>query len=180
MGSANEPGRRWAPFAVAALLTVVLAGGVSLVTDRLLASRSEPAPQLKTVPATTMARLGLTLSPSGQPPYCTVAGLAVQRSWLHADSVRCAVTRDQAEAAARRGGPLRVIESVLARVSWSRSSIRTNHLDWVVVMQDRFGGCCLVLVDGYSGTVVSAVALGPPTGGRPARALPPGAVRGVT
>ena len=43
--------RRWLPFTVAALATVLLAAGFGFAVDQLATPHTQPAPQLKTVPA---------------------------------------------------------------------------------------------------------------------------------
>src|SRR5262245_25735828 len=108
--------RRWLPFASAALATVLIAGGFGLAVGRFATPREQPVPQLRTVPASTLSRLGLTLSPPDQPLYCGVAGAASSRGWMRSGTAGCAVDQPTAEAAARQGGSL-VVESVLAFVS---------------------------------------------------------------
>lgn len=189
---------RWLPFAVAAIATALLAGGVGLGADRLALPRVEPTPQLRTVPAATLVRLGLSLAPASQPPYCGVADVAVGRGWLRTGSAGCAIDRDAAEAAAGQGASVRVLESVLASVTSTRSSaIGQAHLAWLVVIQQLpslncqqaggrttcvgvtasgFGWNQLAVVDAHSGGVVGTLRLTP--GGRPRGGAPPGGVLG--
>src|SRR5205814_5942689 len=65
--------RRWAPLVVASALTALLAIGAAVGADQVVergAGASQP--RLRTVPASTLARLGLTLSSTAQPPYCNL------------------------------------------------------------------------------------------------------------
>ena len=189
--------RRWLPFAVATLASVLLAGGFGLAIDRFAAPRTQPAPQLKTVPATTLTRVGIMLSAPDQPLYCGVAGAIVRHGWLSSGSGGCAISQSDADAAARQGGNnARVVESVLALVSSSRmSALGHDRLAWVVVTQQSLGctpnvgayHVCvsyrgtiawtqLVVVDAHSGGIVNQTRLSPTGGGR-IRAFPvPGTV----
>ena len=185
--------RRWAPLVVATAMTALLAAFVGASANRVLTPRTLPAPQLKTVPASTLARMGLTLSGASQPPYCGLASAVAHRGWTLAGSAGCAVERETAEAAATSGSRARVVESVLALVTSTRpSSIGRSHPSWVVVTQTTIGGGCqqtaggwsacvgvrsftqgqLVLVDAYSGAVINSLSLTPMQGGR-TRAYPP-------
>ena len=70
--------RRWAPLVVASALTALLAIGAAVGADQVVergAGASQP--RLRTVPASTLARLGLTLSSTAQPPYCNLTDQAV-------------------------------------------------------------------------------------------------------
>jgi hypothetical protein len=142
--------RRWLPFAVATLATVLLAGGFGLAIDHFATPRQQPAPQLKTVPAATMARLGITLAAPAEPLYCGVAGAIASRGWLNSGAGGCAISQSTAETAARQGGSARVVESVLALVSSSRtSSLGHDLLAWVVVTQQSLRSTCIQGVGGY-------------------------------
>jgi hypothetical protein len=192
--------RRWAPFAIGAVLTAVLAVGLALGVDRVLASRTGDPPRLATVPAATLARLGIALAPARQAPYCGVAGTAARWDWIQAGWVACAVDEAAAATAARQGGPARVLEAVLARVSATRLAIvGHDRLSWLVVLQrqqsPQLGAGCqpqgsawtscgavrwlgwgqLVIVDGYTGGVLSSLNLGPPAPARPPRRVGTGA-----
>lgn len=190
------PVRRWLPFTAAALATVLLAGGFGLAADRLVTPQLRPAPQLKTVPAATLARLDITLAAPDQPLYCGVADEAVSRGWLRSGTAGCAISQSAAESAARQGGQARVVESVLAQVSSTRLfAVGGAHLAWVVVTQQSTGSCpqavggwapCtsgrggvvwnqLVVVDGHSAGVVGRLRLGPAAGRPQPRFYPPGA-----
>ena len=179
--------RRWLPFAAAALATVLLAGGFGLAVDRLATPGAPAAPQLKTVSAATLTRLGVTLEVPAQPVYCRVAGVAIASGWLRSGSAGCAISKSAAEAAAGQGGGARVIESVLATVSSSRvSTLGHDLLAWVVVAQQTQAVCqqgaggrslCLggrgglswtqlVVVDAHSGGVVNRLRVTPAGGGR--------------
>jgi hypothetical protein len=170
---------RWLPFAVAAVATALLAGGIGVAADRLVTPHGQAVPQLRTVPAATLARVGITLGPPSQPVYCGLAAAAVQNGWLRSGSVGCAISQPAAEAAARQGGRSRVIESVLALVTSSRgAAVLRDHLTWLVVTQSTVNACqpaagysvCfgprggwnqLVLVDARSGGVMSSQRLTP-------------------
>jgi hypothetical protein len=178
--------RRWLPFAVATLATVLLAGGFGLGVDQLATPHAQPSPHLKTVPAATLSRLGITLSAPAQPLYCGVAGAIVSHGWLSSGSGGCAISQTDAESAARQGGNGRVVESVLALVSSSHmSALGHDVLAWVVVTQQSLGctpnvgayRVCvsfrggvawtqLVVVDGHSGGIVNQTRLSPTAGGR--------------
>jgi hypothetical protein len=184
----HEALRRWGPLAGAAVVTVLLAGGVAVMADQLVAPRVQPAPQLHTVSTATLTRLGLSLGPGGEPPYCPATDQAVQRGWLHAGAVGCPISRATAESLARRGGRARVVESLLARVTSTRPSIASHdQLTWLVVTQSSgvnvavgvgagggwtgtnlFAFNQLVLVDAHTGTLTGLLPLSPagPGGGR--------------
>jgi hypothetical protein len=173
--------RRWLPFGAAAIATVLLAGGFGLAASQLSASRSRAAPQLRTVPVSTLDRLGVSLAAAVQPPYCGLAGGAVQQGWLHAGSAGCAIPRAAAETAAGRGGNMRILESVLAAVTSTRvAAIGRDHLAWLVVTQGASNLCrqsstgfavCigprgvgwtqLVLVDAHGAGIFSSLRLTP-------------------
>jgi len=180
--------RRWLPFAVATLATVLLAGGFGLAIDQLATPRVQAAPHLKTVPAATLTRLGITLSAPAQPLYCGVAGAIVSHGWLSSGAGGCAISQGDAEAAARQGGNARVVESVLALVSSSRvAALGHDLLAWVVVTQQSVASTCmkglggyqvcvgyrggfawtqLVVVDAHTGGIVNQMRLSPTGGGR--------------
>jgi hypothetical protein len=185
--------RRWAPLLVASILSVLVAGSVGLAADQLAVPRADPAPQLRTVPASTLARLGLTLSSTRQPPYCGLTDPAVHRGWLPPGSAGCSISQASAEAVARQGGRARVLESVLARVTSTRPSrIGRDRPTWLVVLQSsastqartsfcalqggtwttcpagRLTSSRLVLVDATSGSIVSSLVLSPFVATRPA------------
>jgi hypothetical protein len=192
------PWRRWLPFAAAAVATALLAGGVGLGADRLLTPRADPAPQLHTVSQASLERLGLSLGPASQPPYCGIADAAVGQGWLRPGSAGCAIDRDVAESAAAQGSATRVLESVLATVSSTRNAvIGRNHLAWMVVLQQSptlncqqtgarmtcagvtgsaFGWNQLAVVDAYGGGVLSTLRLSP---GRRQQGPAPGATLGT-
>lgn len=189
--------RRWLPLAAAALATVLLAGGFGLAANQLATPRRHAAPQLTTVPASALTRLGLSLEAPSLPPYCSVTDAAVSQGWMQAGSAGCAISRDAAESAARRGGGARVVESVLASVTSTRTAaIGHDHLAWLVVIQQSLGACqqngswsiCvggsrgfgwnqLALVDAHGGGLFSTVRLSP-MGARPPQTVPRGSVLG--
>jgi hypothetical protein len=176
---AVPPVRRWLPLAVAALATALLATGSGVAANQLAAPRSQPAPQLRTVSAATLAGLGLTLSAAAAPPYCGLASAAASHGWLRPGAVACPISRGRAESAARQDGRSNVVESVLALVtSRSTPAIGRDHLTWLVVTQRTTGICqsttqgwpvCLglrglawnqlVLVDAYTAGVVHTLRL---------------------
>lgn len=189
--------RRWSALVAATMATLLLSGGVAFAADRLASPGSSPAPQLKTIPSATVARLGISLSPATLPPYC--GGLeqtAVDRGWVRPGSAGCTISRDVAERAARAGSRITVVESLLARVSGTRpsSGIGKDQLTWLVVVQSSFGVTCaqpqpqgaasacfrrggnitqLVLVDAFSGSVITTMNVNQLARvGQPARPLP--------
>jgi hypothetical protein len=179
--------RRWAPLVVASALTALVAIGVGVGSDQLVTRRSDlPQPRLSTVPASILARLGLTLSATAQPPYCGLTDTEVRHGWLQPGWVGCVISRSSAEAAARQGSQARVVEVLLARVTALRPSpIGRNRLTWLVVLQGlpgtqfRYWPCPLqvgasmacpvgrltssrpVLVDASSSGVVNSLSLSP-------------------
>jgi len=186
----SHPMRRWAPPVLAAVLTAALAGTVGTVADQVATSRTAAAPELRTIPAAALARLGVRLAPVPLAPYCSLAERAawlVQPGW-----VSCAIGRPAAERSARRGGGARVLEAVLARVTAVRpSGVGHNRLTWLVVLQGmgpRPGPTCqphlsvwtacraspqpgwglLVFVDGVTGSALGTLSLGPVGAARPA------------
>ena len=96
--------RRWAPLVVAGVMTALVATAVGVGADQVVTRRFDmPQPRLRTVPASTLARLGLTLSSTTQPPYCGLTDPAVRHGWLQPGWVGCVISRASAEAAARQG-----------------------------------------------------------------------------
>ncbi|HXM57618.1 MAG TPA: hypothetical protein VOB72_19630 [Candidatus Dormibacteraeota bacterium] len=188
--------RRWLPLAVATLATALLAAGTGVAANQFAAPRPQPAPQLKTVPAAALSRLGISLSAASQPPYCGVAGAAMGRGWLRQGSAGCAIDRDTAESAARRGSSARVVESLLAFVTSTRNTaIGRDRLGWLVVVQQSaipcqqsgwgclgavrgFGWSQLAIVDAHGGGLLGTLRLSPIGGGRPPQMLPPSAMLG--
>jgi hypothetical protein len=189
--------RRWLPVGAAAIATVVLAVGFGLAASQLANARERAAPQLKSVPATTLARLGITLTAATQPPYCGMAGAAVEHGWMPAGRAGCAISRSAAEAAAVQGSRNAAVESLLALVTSSRqTAIGRDHLTWLVVTQSNLNPCraagsafttCgaprgvgwnqLVLVDAFGAGVINTLRLNP--GVRATRPFPPsGALNG--
>ncbi|HYW26157.1 MAG TPA: hypothetical protein VE953_18450 [Terriglobales bacterium] len=186
--------RRWLPFAVATLATVLLAGGFGFAVDHVAAPHRQPAPQLRTVSAATLSRLGITLSAPAEPLYCGAAGAVVSHGWLSSGAAGCAISRNAAEGAARQGsGTTRVVESVLALVDSSRvSTLGHDLLAWVAVTQQTRSSCMqglggyqvcvggrggftssqLVFVDAHSAQVVTQLRLTTPGGIRLGPAFP--------
>lgn len=189
--------RRWLPFGVATLATLLLAGGFGLGVNHIATPGAQPAPTLKTVPANTLSRLGITLSAPTQPVYCDVAGAVVSHGWLRSGAGGCPISQTAAETAARQGGNARVVESVLALVTSTRvAAVGRNLLAWVVVTQQTTTSNCvqgvggytfcvgsgragfswsqIVIVDAHSGGVVNQQRLNPAGGGRIRPGYPPG------
>jgi hypothetical protein len=186
--------RRWFPLAVAALATVLVAGSFGFAVDQFATPHTQQAPQLKTVPAATLSRLGVALAAPNEPLYCGVTGAVISHGWLHSGAAGCAIAQSAAETAARQGGTTRVVESVLAMVTSSRvSALGRDLLAWVVVTQQTGRSSCLrglggyqvcvggrggfppsqvVVVDAHSGQVVSQLPLAPAGGFRPRPAYP--------
>jgi hypothetical protein len=187
---------------VATLATVLLAAGFGIGVGQFAAPHPQAAPQLKTVPPATLARLGITLAAPAQPLYCGVAGAVASHGWLQSGAAGCAIGQSTAESAARQGGSVRVVESVLARVNSSRGSAAGHDLlAWVVVTQQSLRSSCapgfggyqvcagggragftwsqLVVVDAHSTGIVNLLRLTPAGGGRIRPGLPqPGTILG--
>ncbi|HEY7201475.1 MAG TPA: hypothetical protein VIC57_14740 [Candidatus Dormibacteraeota bacterium] len=180
--------QRWIVFLVALAGSAVLVSGVTLAADRLTALAA-PAPHLKTVPASVLARSGYSLAAAPTPPYCDAEQQAARRGWAPAGAAGCPITRERAERSA--GGSVQ--ESVLARVSGSRESgVGQDRVAWLVVTRPRLqvmflcvGGAigpncppgtasvtaaqAVVFVDAYSGHVLDVIAV---TGPAPPSPLP--------
>jgi hypothetical protein len=132
----RESLRRWAPFALAAVASVLAVLVFWTVADGLVAPRSLPSPQLRSIPPATLASMGITLAGAAQPPYCGLAGGVAQRGVVGQGTLGCAITRDAAETAAKQGSStVRVVESVLARVTYTHQPGHPDQLMWVVVTQ---------------------------------------------
>lgn len=192
---------RWGPLFVATLATALLALAVG-DAGNLAAGVSPPAPQLKTVSAATLFRLGLSLQATAQPPYCGLTNSIPRPGWLTTPPAGCAVPRPTAEAAARAGSSnVRVLEDVLALVTSSPPTlVGRNHLTWLLVVQRTglapvYGGACpsragryivcpggwsrgsnwLVLVDGRTARVMGTLLVTAPPfrTGRVRAGIPP-------
>jgi hypothetical protein len=124
----------WRLFLAALAGTAVIAAGVALTVDAVLA-RSQPAPRLRSVPPVALARAGLTLGPAMQPPYCGVAQQAAHSGLVQAGFGGCAISRDAAERAGGLGSG-QVVESLLARVTTTdRQPALHDRLAWLVVVR---------------------------------------------
>jgi hypothetical protein len=126
--------RRWIAFLAGIVATLVLAAGFGLAMDRV-ATAPQPTPHLKTVSTSALARLGVTLSPATQAPYCGIERAAAGRGWLHPGSAGCAIGQDAARDAAARATGGAAEESVLASVTSVRTPALHQHLAWVVVVR---------------------------------------------
>lgn len=179
---------RWRVFLVALGASAALAAGFGLAIAGL-ASRTQPAPQLATVPARTLPQAGIRVAAANQPPYCDLERGAAERRWISAGVAGCAITRPAAEAALLPGFQGTVQEAVLARVSAeSEGSLGHDRLVWMLVVRSSLllippSGCgatptsgpacavrgagavtnrAVVLVDATTGEVITAVPV-PPT-----------------
>jgi hypothetical protein len=119
---------RWSPVVAAAAAATVLACAAGLAADRLLAPQQQKV-QLKTVPSSTLAQMGISLAPAIQPPYCPLG-------WVRTGVGGCPISRQDAEKAATSFPSTRATESVLAYVTLTHQprEIR-DRLAWVVVRQ---------------------------------------------
>lgn len=126
--------RRWSVFVIALAGSALLAAGFGVGIE-LLVARPQPAPQLHTVPAGTLAQAGVTVSAPNQPPYCDVERSTLQHV-TSTGAAGCAISVDRA-----RGSLLPVFqpdvqEAVLARVSGpSGSGIGQDRLVWLLVIR---------------------------------------------
>jgi hypothetical protein len=134
--------RRWLPVAVAGCAVMAAATGFGVAADRLTSVSSRPAPQLRTVSSASLARLGVTLAPATEPPYCGITDTGLGRAWLPSGSIACPISRGAAESAALRGaGHAQVVESILALATSSSAAVGRERLTWVVVTQRAASGC---------------------------------------
>lgn len=124
----------WAPLAVAAVATLALAVGFGGIIDHLV-SATAPAPQLRTVPAATLAGLGLKLGPASAAPYCGLQQGVAARGWLPPGSMGCPISRSAAQVAAVGSMRAEAQESVLATVSSGPPQLLRGRLAWVVVVR---------------------------------------------
>src|ERR1700736_775459 len=109
--------RRWLPVLVGSLAVMALAGGTALGVHRPIQPVSGPPPQLKTVPTSTLSRLGVTLAPAQTPPYCRLVSAAAERGLTVSSHSGCPIGRAAAEAAARSAASAPAPEAVFARAS---------------------------------------------------------------
>ncbi len=121
-------------------------------------SSARSAPRLRSVPAAVLEQQGVTLKAGTQPPYCTAEQIGVVRGWTGAAG--CAISREEAEAAALQGGSGKVSEAVLARVSGTGEAgdIGQDELAWVMVVHSPV-------------LVLPAIACDPPVASGPACAV---------
>lgn len=170
---------RWAVFLVALGASALLAAGFGLTVARLAAA-TEPAPQLRTVPAGTLQQAGFSVAGAGQPPYCDLGRDGARRRWVSGGVAGCAITRAQAEDALLPGFQQSVREAVLARVSGpDGGAVGRNRLVWMVVVESSLlvlppSGCAaavstgpvcpvpstnqaVVLIDGTTAEVLTTV-----------------------
>jgi hypothetical protein len=131
--------------------TALLAAGVGVEITHLAAS-SPPAPRLRTVSPGTLSQAGITLAAASQPPYCDLEQGAVQRVQTGSGWAGCAISRQDAAAAALQGTRGTAKEAVLARVSGS-GTVGRDRLAWLVVVQSQLlmmpaTGCAPPVVSG--------------------------------
>jgi hypothetical protein len=152
-------GRRWAAFLVALGGSAALAVGFGVGVSRLAAS-SSPAPHLRTVPASALARAGITVSAPDQPLYCDAERTAAERRWISNGLAGCPITAAQAQASLLPAFQSTVTETVLARATGpTTSGIGQGRLVWIVVVQSSL-------------LVLPTTACGPPVASGPACAAP--------
>lgn len=129
--------RRWLPVLVGALVVGLLAAATGYGVDRAFQPDIGASVQLKTVPATTLAQLGLTAATAKPPAYCELVNAAAEHQVGGTGAVGCPISRQRAEAAAQAGTAGRnVKEAVLARVTGvQQSQVGSRHLAWIVILQ---------------------------------------------
>jgi hypothetical protein len=115
--------------------TALLAAGVGVGVTHLVSS-GPLAPRLQTVPPGTLSRAGITLAAASQPPYCDLEQGAAQRVQTGSGWAGCAISRQDAVAAALQGTRGTAKETVLARVSGS-GTIGQDRLAWLVVVHSK-------------------------------------------
>jgi hypothetical protein len=177
--------RRWLVFLAALAGSALLAAGLAVAVDRATAASGQ-APQLRTVPASSLAASGITLGAATVPPYCGLEQAAAQGGWMPSGAGGCPIGRSAAEAIVTRGGSARVLESLLARASAAgRTSIGQDHLVWLVVVRSSavmlpmiacvrgpaivtpcpppvaVAGNTLAMLDASSGRMVQLLTVGP-------------------
>lgn len=122
---------------------VVMACATGLAAERLLAP-GQDAPRLKTVSSATLARMGLSLAPATQPPYCALG-------WVRAGVGGCPISRQDAEKAAMPFPSTATTESVLARATVTRPPRDiSDRLAWVVVRRATLASSTIACVQGPS------------------------------
>ena len=152
-------GRRWTVFLVALAGSALLAAGFGIGIGRVVGAARQP-PHLRTVPAASLARAGVTLGAADQPPYCDAERTVAARHWISTGVAGCAITGDEARAALLPSFQSGVTETVLARVSGpGATGIGQGRLVWVVVVRSSL-------------LVLPASACGPPRASGPACAAP--------
>jgi hypothetical protein len=125
--------RRWGVFLAAACASAVLAVGFGAAISRVGAA--EPAPRLGTVPSGILGQAGYSLAPAGQPPYCGVERMALDR-WVSTGQAGCAISEQEARAAPLLPFQATVREAVLARATGSDSSgVGRDRLVWLLVLR---------------------------------------------
>jgi hypothetical protein len=159
----SDSGRTWTVFLVALGASALLAVGFAVGIGGVFPG-APPAPQLRTVPAGTLARAGITLAGADQPAYCGLERSAVKR-WVPAGGAGCPISRDEARAALLPVFQGDVIESALARVSGPYASgLGRDRLVWLVVVRSSLlvgvgqtSPRAIVFVDGSTGQVLTTL-----------------------
>jgi hypothetical protein len=160
----GSPSRRtWSVFVAALGASALLAGAVAVEAGRL-AGGTPPAPRLRTVPAGTLSRAGITVTGVDRPAYCDLERTAVGR-WAPAAGAGCPISGAEARSALLpvfQGG---VTEATLARVSGpSGSGLGRDRLVWLVVVRSSLlvgvgqdSPRAVVFVDGVTGQVLTTL-----------------------
>ena len=126
---------RWLGFLVALAGSALLASGVTVGVDRLIAQHGAP-PQLRTVSPAALAQAGYKLAPPSVPPYCGAIESASVQGWVSGNSGGCPISAAAADAAAFPGGGRTVLETLLASVSDSgQGQVGRDREAWLVVVR---------------------------------------------
>ena len=148
---------RWAALLVALVAAAGLAGGTAFALDRTFQPGATAPPQLKGVPPSALAQMGVTLSAASAPVYCRALSLAGEHGFTPTDQTGCPISRAEAEAAFRRVFPgvppglgvssvapatapqATVQDAALVRASVpSQPLIGKDHLVWLLVVQTAY------------------------------------------
>ncbi|HEY4028275.1 MAG TPA: hypothetical protein VGO86_17745 [Candidatus Dormibacteraeota bacterium] len=161
--AAPDMKQRWAVFLAALAGSALLAVGFAVWISGLTAG-APPAPQLRTVPAGTLSRAGITVAGAAQPAYCELERSAVKR-WTSAGGGGCPISGPEAQAALLPVFQADVTELALARVSGPRASgLGRDRLVWLVVVNSSLlvgvgqtSPRAVVFVDGTTGEVLTTL-----------------------
>jgi hypothetical protein len=155
--------RTWGVFAVALGVSALLAVGFAAEAGRV-AGGTPPAPQLRTVPAGTLSRAGITVAGVDQPAFCDLERTAVRR-WVSAGGGGCPISGAEARSALLPVFQADVTEATLARVSGpDGSGLGRGRLVWLVVVRSSLlvgvgqdSPRAIVFVDGATGQVLTTL-----------------------